>query len=224
MFPFIGFDVMDSRTPDSDDIAWHGFVYPSASYDAAFGSIEGDVPFGSTMIGCTPPRGANGAHVVARSLDELIGGEPRMIVGTYSYTADGRLGRYRIPGLPPGGYGIWIEPLDGSPVGAIQINTRVQFTRNTDFPEDWYSGNAESATEPAPGDSATAALVTVTAGNGVTGIDIIIEEFVPGWCMNVVASTQRGRDNRSRVATGLILILPLAFLHLMKRIAANKSK
>jgi hypothetical protein len=223
MFPFIGFDVMDGRTPDPDDIAWHGFVYPSPSYHATFGSIEGDVPFGSTMIGCTPPKGANGAHVVARDLDRSIGGEPAMVVGTYSYRADGQLGRYRIPGLPPGEYGIWVEPLDGSPVAALQINTRIQFTLNTDFPEDWYSGSAESGSEAAPSDPASAAPVTVAAGQGVTGIDVIIEEFVPGWCMNVVSPYRMGQLARSAPATLVVLVLPFVFLHLIRRLVVGRK-
>lgn len=216
MFPFIGGDVMDGRTPDPDDIAWHGFIYPSPSYGFAFGSIEGDVPFGSTMIGCAPPKGANGAHVVARNLDDLSGGEPRMVVGTYSYRADGPLGRYRIPGLPPGEYGVWIEPMDGSPVAALQINTRIQFTVNTNFPEDWYSGNEESGLEPLPNDPSSAFPVAVAAGSRTTGIDIIIEEVVPGWCMNVLAASRASPALRPAVATGVVLLLPLLFLYLIK--------
>jgi hypothetical protein len=222
MFPFIGFDAIDGRTPDPDDIAWHGFIYPSPSYDSTFGSIEGDVPFGSTITGCAPPNGANGAHVVARDLNDLVGGEPRMVVGTYSYRADGRLGRYRIPGLPPGEYGIWIEPLDGSPVDALQINTRIQFTVNTAFPEDWYSGSEESGSEVAPNDPASAEEITVAAGDGVTGIDIIIEDFVPGWCMNMVSAYRRGHGNRSAIASVLILMFPLGFLYLLRHTVRRK--
>jgi hypothetical protein len=222
MFPFIGSDVMDARTPDPDDIAWHGFIYPSPSYDSTFGSIEGDVPFGSTMAGCAPPSGANGAHVVARDLADLVGGEPRMVVGTYSYTADGALGRFRLPGLPPGEYGIWIEPMDGTPVAALQINTRIQFTINTNFPEDWYSGSEESGSEAAPNDPSSAEEVMVAAGNTVTGIDIIIEDYVPGWCMNMVSAYRRGPGNRSAIASVLILLLPLGYLYVMRYTVGGK--
>jgi hypothetical protein len=224
MFPFIGGDVMDGRTPDPDDIAWHGFIYPSPSYGSVFGSIEGDVPFGSTMIGCAPPKGANGAHVVARDLDDRPGGQPRMVVGTYSYRADGPLGRYRIPGLPPGEYGVWIEPLDGSPVAALQINTRIQFTLDTRFPEDWYSGNDESGLEALPNDPSSASPVTVAAGDRTTGIDIIIEETVPGWCMNVVAAARASHALRAAVDTMVVLLLPLVFLYLMKRVTAARKQ
>ena len=221
MFPFIGFDVMDGRTLDPDDIAWHGFVYPSPSYESAFGSIEGHVPFSSMMMGCSPPAGANGAHVVARDLNQTVGGEPRMIVGTYSYRAEGRLAPYRIPGLPPGEYGVWIEPLDGSPVAALQINTRIQFSLDTDFPEDWYSGTSESGTEAAPHDPANAVPVTVAAGERLAGIDIIIEEFVPGWCMNVFSAHKRGQPGKTIPATLGILLLPFLFLYLIRRVAAR---
>ena len=222
MFPFIGVDVMHGRTLDPDDIAWHGFIYPSPLYAASFGSIQGHVPFGSMMFACSPPAGANGAHVVARDLNRLTGGEPRMIVGTYSYRADGRLCPYTIPGLPPGEYGVWIEPLDGSPVAAFQINTRIQFTLDTDFPEDWYSGAAESGLEPAPNDPASAVPVVVTAGREVTGIDIIIEEFVPGWCMNVLGAYRTGRTGVSVLVTLVILLHPFLFLYLIRRKMSRK--
>ena len=140
-----------------------------------------------------------------------------MIVGTYSYRADGRLCPYTIPGLPPGEYGVWIEPLDGSPVAAFQINTRIQFTLDTDFPEDWYSGAAESGLEPAPNDPASAVPVVVTAGREVTGIDIIIEEFVPGWCMNVLGAYRTGRMGVSVLVTLVILLHPFLFLYLIKK-------
>lgn len=218
MFPFIGFDVMDGRALDPDDIAWHGSIYPSPAYETSFGSIEGKVPYGSMMFGCMPPAGANGAHVVARDLNRTVGGEPRMIVGTYSYRADGRLAPYRLPGLPPGEYGVWIEPMDGSPVAALQVNTRIQFSLDTDFPEDWYSGSRESGTEAAPDDPVSAVPVTVAAGERLTGIDIVIEEFVPGWCMNVVSAHKRGRPDRAIPSALGILLLPFLFLYLIKRV------
>jgi hypothetical protein len=221
MFPFLGPDVLDGRTPDPDDVAWHGFIYPSPAYDASFGSIEGNVPYSSMMLGCMPPAGANGAHVVARDLNETTGGEPRMVVGTYSYRADGRLAPYKLPGLPPGEYGIWIEPMDGSPVAALQINTRIQFSMDVDFPEDWYSGSGESGTEAAPHDPASAVPVTVSAGETRTGIGIIIEDWVPGWCMNVVSASRQVRTGRTIPATMVILLLPFLFLYLIRRITAR---
>ncbi len=224
MFPFIGFDVMDGRTPDQDDIAWHGFVYPSSSYATSFGSIVGHVPFGAMRMGCSAPAGANGAHVVARDLNVPIGGEPRMVVGSYSYRAEGRLCPYVIPGLPPGDYGIWIEPMDGSPVAALQINTRIQFTLDTNFPEDWYSGEDESGVEPAPHDPASAVPVTVTAGGEVVDIDVIIEEIVPGWCMNVVEASRTGRREKAVAVTFGILLLPFLFLYPIRKISRRAAR
>jgi hypothetical protein len=217
MYPFIARDVMDGRSPDQDDIAWHGFVYPSSLYASSFGSIAGVVPFGAMRMECSPPAGANGAHVVARDLNDPVGGEPRMVVGSYSYRAEGRLAPYVIPGLPPGEYGVWIEPLDGSPVAALQINTRIQFTLDTNFPEDWHSGGNESGVEPIPHDQGSAVPVTVTAGRETSGIDIIIEEIVPGWCMNVIGPSRTGQRQRARVATIGVLLLPFAFLYLIRK-------
>ena len=141
MFPFLGDDITDSRVPDDDDVAWVSKIYPAPSYPSAFGSISGDVPTGGT--GCSA-GGADAVHVVARRLDQTVGGQPRMVVGTYSYIEDGAQGRWTLPGLPPGQYALWAEPLDGSPVTNLQVNSRTQFGATTNILEDWYSGTNES--------------------------------------------------------------------------------
>jgi hypothetical protein len=223
MFPFISPDVMDGREPDADDIAWLSFVYPSALYDSAFGAIQGDIPFGATLGGCGAPAGADGAHVVARDLNDRVGGEPRMVVGTYSYKADGDLGRYTIPGLPPGDYGIWIEPMDGSPVAALQINTRIQFSDDTDFPEDWYSGGGESGIEAAPNDPASAVEVTVSAGSTVAGIDVIVENSILPGCISRLSGDRSGPGVWAKVSSQAFLLVPIAFLLLLRRRLAAKG-
>ena len=106
-------------------------------------------------------------------------------------------------------------------VDGLQINTRIQFSLDTDFPEDWYSGSSESGTEAAPHDPASAAPVTVTAGEGLTGIDILIEAFVPGWCMNVVSGYKPGQPGEMIPATLGILLLPFLFLYLIRKAAAR---
>lgn len=218
MFPFISHDVMDGRSPDADDIAWLSYVYPSAAYASTFGEIQGDIPFGLSLLGCSPPRGANGAHVVARDLNNLVGGEPLMVVGTYSYEINGNVGLYLIPGLPPGDYGIWIEPMDGSPVAALQINTRIQFTDDINFPEDWYSGASESGLEADPNDPAHAVEVTFAAGNTVTGIDIIIENSVLPGCIGRLAGTRKGLSGGYKASTLFFFFLvPIGFLFFMRR-------
>lgn len=172
MFPFLGDDITDSRVPDDDDVAWVSKIYPAPSYSTSFGSISGDLPTGGA--GCAA-GGADAVHVVARRLDQTVGGQPRMVVGTYSYTEDGAQGRWTIPGLPPGQYALWAEPLDGSPVSNLQVNSRTQFGATTNILEDWYSGTNESGTEPNPGDVSTATLVTVAAGQAVTGKNITVQ-------------------------------------------------
>ncbi len=222
MFPFISPDVMDGRVPDADDVAWLSYVYPSASYDTTFGAVEGDVPFGSTLAGCSP-SGADGAHVVARDLNDLVGGEPRMVVGTYSYQADGNLGRYTIPGLPPGDYGIWIEPMDGSPVAALQINTRIQFTDDLEFPEDWYSGGGESGIEADPNDPASAVEVTVTAGNTETGVDVIVENSVMPGCISRLSADRAHLGVWAKVSSQVFFLVPVAFILLLRRRVGTKG-
>ncbi len=152
---------------------------------------------------------------------DLVGGEPRMVVGTYSYRQDGRLGLFTIPGLPPGEYGIWVEPMDGSPVAALQTNSRIQFTVDTHFPEDWYSGHSESGAEPAPGDPGSAVPVRVEAGGLTRGIFILIEESVPGWCMNAGAAF-RGGAAVAALEVGLLLS-PLLLLAALRRSVRRRA-
>jgi hypothetical protein len=223
MFPFISPDVMDGRMPDADDVAWLSYVYPSALYDTTFGAVEGDVPFGATLAGCSP-SGADGGHVVARDLNDLVGGEPRMVVGTYSYQADGNLGRYTIPGLPPGDYGIWIEPMDGSPVLALQINSRIQFSDDTEFPEDWYSGAGESGVEAAPGDSASAVEVSVTTGTTLTGVDVIVENTVLPGCVSRLSGDRGHLGIWGKVSSQAFFLVPAAFILLLRRRVATKGR
>ncbi len=224
MFPFLGPDVPDARTPDADDTAWLSYVYPSAAYASTFGEVQGDVPFGVTVSGCMTPEGADGAHVVARDLNDLVGGEPRMVVGTYSYKADGALGRYTIPGLPPGDYGIWVEPMDGSPVAALQINTRIQFTDDTEFPEDWHSGGAESGLEASPNDPASAVEVTVASGSTLTGIDVVIENTVLPGCISRLGGDRKGVSGWYKAATQGFFLVPVVFILILRRRLAGKNR
>lgn len=191
MFPFLGPDALDGRTADPDDVAWVSFIYPSASYATTFGQISGTVPYGQGAGGCGGNEGAHGAHVVARDVGDLVGGEPRMIVGTYAYKQDGDGSPWTIPGLPPGTYEIWIEPLDGSPVDALQVNSRIQFGSDKNFPEDWYSGGAESGNEGDPNNPATAVPVTVIVGSTTSGIEILVD------------------DSSKRLDAGAILLAPV---------------
>ncbi len=166
MYPYIGRDVMSGRQLKPDDVAWVSNVYPSPSESQVFGGIVGRIVVGSAPLGL---YGARGTHVVAR--DRATN---RMVVGTYSRP---ELGIYRIPGVPPGDYNVWVEPLDG-PVSSLQVSALTQFTRFGDFPADYHSGDTESGTEPNPNDVATATPVTVVAGGNRSFTDIVLDDSV----------------------------------------------
>ena len=167
MYPYIGHDVLAGRELKQDDIAWVSNVYPEPSEATTFGGIVGRIVVGSAPLGL---YGARGTHVVARER-----ATNRMVVGTYSRP---ELGVYRIPGLPPGDYNVWVEALDG-PVSSLQVSALTQFTHFGSFPADYFSGDAESGTEPNPNDVATAVPVTVVAGGTRSFTDIVLDDSVP---------------------------------------------
>jgi hypothetical protein len=165
MWPFLDSNITAARTAKPDDIAYESFFYPSQpAFSNSFGAIRGAVTNGSNGAPIL------GAHVF--TVDPLTGNS---VVGAFS----GDNGSYTIPGLAPGNYYVAIEPLDGDPVGLdpFRINEVVQFTFDTNFPEEFYDAN-ESNVEPDPH---AALAVTVTAGADHTGIDVITNTLeVPG--------------------------------------------
>ncbi len=167
MYPYIGRDVLAGRQLKQDDIAWVSNVYPGPSEATTFGGVVGRIVVGSAPLGL---YGARGVHVVARER-----ATNRMLVGTYSRP---ELGIYRIPGLPPGDYNVWVEALDG-PVSSLQVSALTQFTHFTRIPADYYSGDAESGSEVNPNDVASAVPVTVVAGGNRSFTDIVLEDSVP---------------------------------------------
>ena len=169
MWPFLNNDIADARVPKPDDVAYASFYYPEEpAYSATFGRITGQVinGFSSGPI--------LGAHVFAV---EPLSGEVR--VGAYT----GDNGSYVIPGLGATDYLVAIEPLDGDPIGLDpeRINQVVQFTFDTNFPEEFYDAN-ESNIEADP---SAGLLVSVAAGADSVGIDMVTNTLqVPG--VNVI--------------------------------------
>ena len=197
MFPFI--DTSDPvaelalRTLDTDAVATASFHYPEGSastgpaalqpgdvpFDQVFGVITGEVRFGAR------DEDLAGANVFA--VDQQTGA----IVGTaisgtsrFSITPDGnnfsfldadfhvKSGTYSLV-VPPGQYRIGIEPVDGAPVVPLNVNFQAVLSggigQNT-FHEEFWNGAQESALERRP---AEASVVGVSAGQTVSGIDIV---------------------------------------------------
>ena len=136
------------------------------------------------------------------AVDPLTGG---MIVGSYS----GDDGSYIVPGLAAGDYLVAIEPLDGEPVGLdpSRINQVVQFTFDTNFPEEFYDANESNVeADPAAGNTvnvvagaATPAIDLITNTVQVPGVNVVFEE---GYNLFAYPVGGTGRPGSDRPAAG----------------------
>ena len=169
MYPVGGF--FGPNKPLRDDAIWISWLYPQDSFAAETGTIQGRVRrrTGAPVLG---------ANVVAAAVERdsegnltEVRGEQVGVVSDFLVTDDGA---YQLPGLPPGTYVVFIEPLnaeftEGSSVGPYDI-------RFTGFPKDYYNGAAESGT--AEDDPTEKVVVEVVAGEVVSGIDLQTNEEV----------------------------------------------
>jgi hypothetical protein len=151
------------QSPIRDDIAWISWLYPHSSF-ANTGAIQGQVFRRSG----TPFMGANvvAVRVQGTSFDELPE-ETVSVVSDFMLDLDGS---YELPGLQPGNYVVFIEPIDpffveGSGVGPYD-------SRSINFVKDYYGGANESAFD----DPSERVLISVTAGAVVSGIDLVANE------------------------------------------------
>ena len=163
MYPVGGF--FGSNKPLRDDAIWISWLYPEESFAAETGTIQGRVRrrTGAPVLG---------ANVVAAAVERdsegnltEVRGEQVGVVSDFLVTDDGA---YQLPGLPPGNYVVFIEPLnpeftEGSSVGPYDI-------RFTGFSKDYYNGAGESGT--AEDDPTEKVVVEVAAGEVVSGIDL----------------------------------------------------
>jgi len=151
------------RTLEQDDISWASYGYPSTSYNTTYGSISGNITYGY------------GGQPVAGAIVYAISTSRQDSVHAYSDAS----GNYFVPGLIPGTYYIYIEPLDGNVNGYnlrpgnispyIYANTIY-----TDYPGEFYSGLNESSTETTD----TKTPVSVSAGATTQGIKLTTNKDV----------------------------------------------
>ena len=151
------------RTLANDDIAWAGYRYPESNYNSTFGSISGKITYGYSPVDDPQP--------VAGALIKAVNTDPNIKYKVHSYSdADGT---YLVPGLIPGTYDIFIEPLDGD-VGGFNLKPQnisdylVDHTVYTDYPGEFY--NLNDASEEADNYKTS---IPVSAGITTTGNDII---------------------------------------------------
>ena len=155
MFPLAGSGPIGLR---SDDRAWLSYMYPVEGFRDQTGTIRGQVLRRSE-------GGLSGANVVAMPIE--VDGEgqwterPDGLVSVVSDFLLEGIGQFELPGLDPGSYVVFVEPISssftgGSGVGPFQI-------RFDQFPKDYYNGDNESGI-PQLDDPAEKTLLLALAG------------------------------------------------------------
>ena len=153
-----------------DDRAWLSYMYPADGFREATGTIRGQILRRSG-------GGLSGANVVAMPIE--VDGEgqwteqPAGLVSVVSDFLLEGLGRFELPGLDPGSYVVFVEPIDssfteGSGVGPFEI-------RFDQFPKDYYNGDDESAF-PELDDPTEKTLLLAMAGQPVEDIRLFANE------------------------------------------------
>tara|TARA_Y100000589_G_scaffold326138_1_gene365371 strand:- start:336 stop:3791 length:3456 start_codon:yes stop_codon:yes gene_type:complete len=178
MYPFFSDDQLSL---EQDDISILAFNYPSPSNTYKH-VIEGKITSGDFF-----PDDVTGAHVIA--WDRI--GNPNVSISTISgitSTGVNLNGNYRIEGLPPGNYTIYIEPFpiqnnnnqvtleeNFGFLDQVSAGTRATFLlKNRNFTPEFYNGTAESQFEIDSGISnASTVLIADTTGNRTQQIDMI---------------------------------------------------
>ncbi len=164
------------ESPRADDQAWILWLYPSGQASNT-GSIEGRVLRRSGYA-------LQGANVVAVpvSLDAGSAQAAPNLLGTVSCVSDflyGFDGRFELPGLAPGDYEVFIEPLYPSFDGSTAVGPF--FSPWANFEKDYFNGPNESG--EASDDPGQRTLVHVAAGETVHGLDLVSNDssdVIPG--------------------------------------------
>lgn len=167
MYPFLL--TGGPRSPIRDDIAWVSWLYPQPDFAAATGTIRGRImrrsgsPLaGANVVAVQVTEGGEGSLQLSRS--EVVSVVSDFLIETN--------GGYELPGLTPGDYVVFIEPLrsaftEGSNVGPFD-------SRPTHFPKDFYNGEGETGDES--DDPNEKVIIQVAPGSLVEGIDLVANE------------------------------------------------
>lgn len=172
-------------TPLMDDRVWVSNLYPVAPFPGDHGTISGSLFLkdGATLL--------QGGNVIARKPDDPFLNAVSNVSGAlYNPTSDipssgsadpDEAGVFNLPGLDPNAnYTVEVVNVNsrfagGSKVGPVDPPILLS------GPEEFYSGVTENA-NPDEDDPSVATEVTATTGDGVSGIDIILNEpaaFLP---------------------------------------------
>jgi len=161
-FPFAPNDVRP------DDKAWISWLYPTSDFAQTTGTIRGHVFYppgtplpGASVVAVQVTSATNGS--VTESNREFVS-----VVSDFLVTGDGS---FEIPGLAPGNYVVFIEPLfneftQGSSVGPFE-------SRFENFFKDYYNATAESDQDNAD----EKVVFAVNPGQVVNNIDLVANQI-----------------------------------------------
>ena len=198
MFPLVDtgdpVEELSWRSPDIDDIAYASYFYPEGSAASGPGALQpGDVPFNSAFGFITGElrHGTLNQPIAGGYVQAINRDTGEETVGAYSGSANvafnpatngiGAInnvglainnGDYVIP-VPQGNYNVRTEPIDGSPVSAIQVNLTTlvgNFFGQQNFIEEFWNNQNEGALEREPGDRKNA---HVNNGQVRSGVNIV---------------------------------------------------
>jgi hypothetical protein len=150
--------------PIRDDSAWVSWLYPAAIFPSSTGTISGNIRRRTGDV-------FQGANVVAVKVDAQSAESQEEMVSVVSSFL-GTDGSYEIPGLTPGNYAVFMEPLNPLFVAASGVGPFDN--RFTNFPKDYYNGSNESGDDS--DDPTEKTLLTVGAGQTLVEIDLTTNE------------------------------------------------
>ena len=190
---------------DVDDIAWAALTYPEGTAASGPAALQpGDAAFATSwaLITGEVRHGVLNQPVAGANVYALNRDTGENTVSAYSGTTsllrrvDGALfippvalaipnGNYVIP-VPTGNYSVGVEPVDGLPVSAPQVNFTTQIGAGLgqqNFVEEFYNNNGEGAieVEPEQEKNVHANIGFVNANTDiVTNAQFVISPFGPG--------------------------------------------
>ncbi|MGH9338588.1 MAG: matrixin family metalloprotease [Acidobacteriota bacterium] len=154
--------------PMQDDVAWLSWLYPELDFPSNTGSIRGRVLHGGEPL--------SGAHIVAIPVRRTMEGDlipiPEGIVSALSDFLKTGDASYELPGLAPGDYVLYMEPIHPEFNGASAISPFQESF--TGYIKDFYNGSKESDARTDDPDEKT--IITVSAGETLSGIDFVSNE------------------------------------------------
>lgn len=202
-----------AQTPHADDVAWISTLYPETvnnpptriPFATTTGTISGSIfePDGTTLF--------QGANVIARNEAAPLIDAVSNVSGAFYFPANpgapppaGLKGSYKTPGLTAGAsYTVEVEQIDPGFTGGSSVGPVDPPATLSPWPAEFYNGNQESGSaSDTPSDKVP---LTVTAGNPVTGINIIFNKD-GGNCSAIILRPPFGDSGQTLIYWGLLLL------------------